>query len=121
MTLKELKNHIESLPKGTVFNYSLSHPFSWRGSYDEVAFAITEESSTREHALSQIDIAYTQEFTGYKGGEFRYKDYTEVHFEEDTSEYTGGGYTEQWIQKILGNDEVASPDVRLTKLIFKVG
>ena len=40
MELKNLKDYISSFPNETVFKYGISKPFSWRGSYDEVAFSI---------------------------------------------------------------------------------
>jgi len=51
MELKEFKQHIESFPKGTKFSYGISKPFSWRGSYDEVAFSIIENEISREDIL----------------------------------------------------------------------
>ena len=68
MELKDFKQHISNFPKGTVFNYGISKPFSWRGSYDEVAFSLVESQMTREEILSNIELAYTETFNGYKGG-----------------------------------------------------
>lgn len=75
MELHELKKYISGFPEGKLFNYGISKPFSWRGSYDEVAFSIVEESMTREEILANIELAYTKTFYGYKGGEYQYNDY----------------------------------------------
>jgi hypothetical protein len=119
MTLLELKQHIESFPAGTIFNYGLSNPFSWRGSYDEVAFSVKEEMSTKEQILEKITKAFTGEFIGWKGGEFRYHGGTDIHFEDDCGTWTDGGYTENWISKILRADQVTDSEHRLISLLFK--
>lgn len=55
MSLKDLKQHIESFPEGHVFKHKLSNPFSWRGSYSEVAFDISlHQKQTREEALEMV-------------------------------------------------------------------
>lgn len=119
MNLGELKKYIKSFPDGTRFEYSLSDPFSWRGSYDEVAFSIEEVSATKEELLEKITKAFTQEFCGYKGGDYRYNGQTPVNFEADESSYSDGGYVEDQISKILDLSLVSSPEERLIKLAFK--
>jgi hypothetical protein len=118
MTLQEFKQTIEALPADAEFNYSISEPFSWRGSYDEVAFAIEYESSTRNQILDRIEQAYSGVFGGYKGGQYSYCDYTEVHFEENYGRYTDGEYTENWISRLTGSEPVKSAEQRLVNLIF---
>lgn len=118
MELKEFKDYIENTEKGKKFNYGISEPFSWRGSYDEVAFEILEQPMTREEILVNIEKAYTGTFYGYKGGEYTYKDYTEVNFEKDTSRYTDGGYCAEMIAKIEDGEIYESQEKRLVKLAF---
>ncbi len=118
MNLIDLKNHISGFPEGTFFDYGLSKPFSWRGSYDEVAFDITEQKTSREDILDKINMAYTETFYGYKGGEYRYSDYTRVNFETSSRSWTNGGYTEEWIAKIECTETYKGPEDRLTKLLF---
>lgn len=118
MELKEFKDYIENTENGKQFNYGISKPFSWRGSYDEVAFEILEQPMTREEILANIEKAYKGTFYGYKGGEYTYKDYTEVHFEEGTSRYTDGGYCAEMIAKIEGGEIYESQEKRLVKLAF---
>ena len=118
MELKEFKQQIEQAEIGKNFDYGISEPFSWRGSYDEVAFEILEQPMTREEILANIEKAYTGTFYGWKGGEYAYEDYTEVHFEEDASRYTDGGYCAEMISKIEGGEAYQSQEMRLVKLAF---
>lgn len=101
MTIQELKTHFESLPKDKELEFKLSRPFSWRGSYDEVAFSIAESKSYPEENLKMIEEALAEEFEGYKGGTYRYSLNTKVNFEEHYSDYTDGGYIGRFLVKAL--------------------
>lgn len=118
MTLGELKNRFEQMEKGKILAYKLSEPFSWRGIYDEVAFEILEEDSTREENLEEIEKALIEEFRGYKGGEFKYDLDTEIHFEYNSSSYTDGGYSRNLIQRIKGEEQFETVEEELVNLIF---
>ena len=118
MTLREFKDHIEKFESGTVFFFGISEPFSWRGIYAEVAFEIVREKTTREDILSKIQLAYTNEFTGYKGGEYRYHDGTEIHFEESQRSYSDGEYVANLIAEIEGKEVYKTQEERLVKLAF---
>lgn len=118
MNLKEFKQHIESFPNGTKFGFGISQPFSWRGVYAEVAFEMLEQPMTKEEILANIELAYTETFYGYKGGEFNYDDYTNIHFEESYGSYTDGGYTSQMIAKIENKEVYSDQEDRLVKLAF---
>jgi hypothetical protein len=120
MTLKEFKNHIDSFTYNKVFDYSISNPFSWRGVYSEVAFTIKPIPSDKEDVLSKINKAYDNEFYGYKGGNYKYDDNTDIHFESEPSSWSDGGYTEELISKILGLTPSRSPEERLIILIFPI-
>ena len=118
MNLVDFKNYINEFSSGTKFEFSISHPFSWRGSYDEVAFEILQTESTKEDVLKMIDKAYTEKFYGYKGGEYRFDDYTPVNFEEGSGRYTDGGYCANWIAKIEEKPAYESQEKRLISMIF---
>lgn len=118
MELKEFKDYVQNFKQGTEFEYGVSDPFSWRGSYDEVAFEVLQEPMTREEILAKIDKAYSEIFYGYKGGKFTFNDCTPVNFEEDTSRYTDGGYCSEMIAKIEGGETYQSQEMRLVKLAF---
>ena len=119
MTLKEFRDYIQSFPKDTKFNYGVSYPFSWRGIYDEVAFELLDEPMTRESMLYNINAAYVEIFTGYKGGEFRYDDDTPIHFEDSISEWTDGEYCLEWVAKIKNEPVFKTHEEHLVKVAFQ--
>jgi hypothetical protein len=119
MLLKELQDYFKGFEENHTFDFGLSQPFSWRGSYDEVAFAVIDKPYTREEILSNIQMAYAKTYTGYKGGEFEYYDYTEVHFEQDSSAYTNGEYARQWIESIVKEPQFQTLQERMVRLMFK--
>ena len=82
MTIKFLKNYFENEENPKFF---LTDVFSWRGIYDEVAFTPSDKGS-KEESLLLINMALTETFRGYKGGNYTYNLYTSVHFEDDESD-----------------------------------
>lgn len=118
MTLQEFKQHIEHHEAFKTFKFGISAPFSWRGIYSDVAFEILDIEMSREEILAHIEEAYSEEFRGYKGGKFSYNDSTDVHFEHDSSSYTGGGYCEDWISKIEDTKPYRSQEMRLVNIAF---
>lgn len=119
MELKDFQQHISGFPDGTQFDFGITEPFSWRGSYDEVAFSIVENPMLKEDILKNIELAYSETFYGYKGGEYRYGASTTVNFEEEGSRnYSDGGYTARMIARIEETQEYKSQEDRLVKLAF---
>lgn len=118
MKLKDFKKHIESFSNGTKFNFGISQPFSWRFTYKEVAFEMLERPMTKEEILSNIELAYTERFYGYKGGEYEYDDYTDIHFEKSYASWSEGDYVSSWIAKIEEKEQYQSQEERLVKLAF---
>ncbi len=94
LTLEDLKNKYMQMNSKTILPFGISEPFSWRGSYEEVAFAIVEDISV-EDCLEHIDQALNNTFEGWKGGEFEYDLFTEVHFEEYAGGYSDGLYSKR--------------------------
>lgn len=74
---------------------------------------------TREEILTRISLAYSDTFFGYKGGEFTYDDYTNIHFEEDSGSYTDGDYASRWIAKIEDKEKYSDQEDRLVKIAFQ--
>lgn len=104
MTLKDLKQFFEELPKDEHISFSLSHPFSWRGSYDEVAFSIDLDTySLPSHNLEMIDEAITGTYQGWKGGNYSYDLDTDVNFEESEGRWSNNGYVLNIMFKALLN------------------
>lgn len=118
MKLGDLKYRIESHPQGTCFSYSLSDPFSWRGVYAEVAFTVLDERCCREELLEKINRALSDEFIGWKGGEYFYNKDTPVHFEERHGDYSNGDYSRQLVSEILSTKVYRTPESHLIDLIF---
>jgi hypothetical protein len=119
MELGKFKEYIESFENNYLFDYSISEPFSWRGSYCEVAFSIENESSTKEDILEKILLAYNNIFRGYKGGEYKYTDNTDIHFEYDYSSYSGEGYAQRLIEDITRKEEPLTIEEKLVRLAFQ--
>jgi hypothetical protein len=118
MTLGEFKRQVEQTIGVSEFRYGISEPFSWRGSYDEVAFAIIEGPMSKQEFLRRINSAYNYAFYGYKGGEYEYSDSTPVNFEEGNARYTDGKYCAEWIAKIEDSEMFKGQEERLTSLIL---
>ena len=119
MTLKEFKDYISQFPEGKLFQYGISEPFTWRGSYDEVGFAIDEERMTKEEILDKIQDAYRLTYRGCIGGDFyEYSDDTEVNFEEDNNKWTDGHYTIDMIAQIEKNQNLKCQEEKLVKMAF---
>lgn len=119
MTLSDFKEYIESFPDGHAFEFGVSCPFSWRGSYDEVAFRVSKMPTTKEHTLENIEFALSGTFFGYKGGEFQYFPFTEIHFEENNGRYTDGGYCLGLLSRIESETQYKDNEERLVKKAFK--
>ncbi len=118
MNLGQFEQHIKSFPDGTIFKYGISEPFSWAGAFAEVAFQMLEASMTREQILERINLAFTETFIGYKGGEFIYGNMTPVNFEEGIGSWTDGEYVSRWIAKLEQSSPYQSQEERLVKLAF---
>ena len=117
MTLLEFKKLVEKT-NNEVLKYGISEPFSWRGSYSEVAFEVIKEETKRDVVLENIKKAYDGVFYGYKGGEYTFDDNTDVNFEYDTSSYTNGGYCAEIIAEIEDTIPYTSEEHRLATLAF---
>ena len=113
-----MKTYFRNFKDETKFEYGISEPFSWRGSYDEVAFEILREEMSKEDIIRRIELAYSETFVGYKGGEYTFNDYTPVNFETDTGSYTDGGYTADMIAELEEKEPVYDNDYRLVELAF---
>ncbi len=118
MTLGELKQHFEGFAANTIFNFALSSPFSWRGSYNEVCFTIIKHASSKEENLDKINSALTDTFFGWKGGEFSYDENTTVNFEPARGSYTDGYYARELIAEIEGSKYFFDEETKLVNLAF---
>lgn len=120
MNLKQFRQHIEKSDYGQIFGYGISEPFSWRGSYDEVAFSILEKPMKREAILAEIMKAYGNLFHGYKGGVYYYNNNTLVNFETSEDEWSNGDCCKNHLFDAVGDCEFHSNDaeMELVELLF---
>lgn len=117
MTLGELKTFIENQEKQT-FDFGLSLPFPWRGSYAEVAFSILKEQTSKVDLLKSVDDALSGRFRSYKGRNFNYDLQTDVNFEMDYSAYSDGEYCRRLISEIEDSEPYDTEEQKLVKLAF---
>lgn len=102
MYLAELLEMAEGL-EDREYDFGLSDVFSWRGVYSEVAFSIGRNIH-KNAMLELVNKALTEEFTGWKGGEYTYDKYTDVYFERDRSYYSDGAYLMSFLSKHADSD-----------------
>lgn len=114
MTLGEMKE-LFLKSNQEILDYGVSEPFSWRGSYDEVAFRI-ERNVSKKECLDRIFKALNDKFYGYKGGEFYFNEHTPVNFESSSDSYSDGEYREEIITEVEGCGG-SDRDLYLTKLM----
>ena len=84
-----------------VFSIAFDEAHSYRGYYDEVAFEPATGVSVGK-IKQQIERAFNETFTGYKGGEFQYSADTPVHLAYYGSA-EGGEHFEAFVDRM--NDE----------------
>lgn len=75
ITLGQAKRLLEMLPPEAVATYGFTSAHSYRGYYNQVAFEPVCGVSVRQ-MLSEVNKALSETFTGYKGGDFTYNEYT---------------------------------------------
>ena len=74
--LPGLIERLEAADPEHVVRWGFSAPSSYRGYYEDVAFA-PAENVTVGHMLEHARAALGQTFTGYKGGEYLCRQYTD--------------------------------------------
>lgn len=78
-TIDNLRNYFINTPEEDL-KFFLVDVFSWRGIYADVAF-VPSKFGNKEESLDIINRALTEEFIGYKGGNYKYDEDTRIHFE----------------------------------------
>jgi hypothetical protein len=79
--LGDLINWLEKQPKNGVIAEGFGAPMSYRGYYEDVAFA-PERNAKISDMLLQAKYALGQTFTGYKGGKYKMNEYTDCWISE---------------------------------------
>ena len=116
LTLEDLKNKYLAMDVNTKLSYGIGEPMSWRGVYSEVAFPIVKNTTAGE-CMKMVDKALNDTFEAWKGGEYQYDLFTEVHFEQGEGCYSDLGYTRDIIEEITGNMEEESLQHKLINLM----
>lgn len=75
-TLKQVIEHLSTLPADMPVAHGFGHPHSYRGYYEELAFEPVE-NTTAGAMLSAAKSAVGQTFMGWKGGEFTMREHTD--------------------------------------------
>lgn len=91
MTIEEFKDKIKSYP-GDRMPFCIEDVFSWRGVYAEPACCISTREVSKEENLSMLSVLTSNTFTGWKGGEYRYHDYNDIHFEVSAGSWSDGEF-----------------------------
>jgi len=104
MTIQELTNRISSL--GNTMDFCIEDVFSWRGSYNEPACTISTNNTTKEHNLYMLGLLTTETFFGWKGGEYTYRAYSDIHFEEDAGSWSDGKFINSFLLNNANNKDV---------------
>jgi hypothetical protein len=79
MTIIQLKNFLNRFSDDKICLYGFSSPHSYRGYYDQAAVVPTQNVTIAE-MKSTLDKLLTDTFEGWKGGEYKYDEDTEIHF-----------------------------------------
>lgn len=89
MTLGKLIKFLERQDQEKVLRKSFLTPCSYRGYYEQLAFVEAENVKCAD-MLAAAKSALGETFGGYKGGEFKMDEYTDVWIVE-SPRYTGDG------------------------------
>ena len=87
INLAELIEELEKLPQDKFVSHGFHNPHSYRGYYQELAFEPKKDAKISGMLACAKD-ALGSTYTGWKGGEFTMKEWTECYITEEGS---GGG------------------------------
>ena len=109
MTLRDLTQTLECYDPETRVPFGLGNPHSWRGSYDEIAFEIVENTTVGE-MLQTARAVEGQVMEGYKGGEYRMTLDTAVNI-DDGGCYSGGQAIWGLLLKLMCDSAAPRPEI----------
>lgn len=84
VTLGDLIRYLESLPPDQPVEHGFSHPHSYRGYYEDLAFSPVEQTTVGA-MLQAAKSALGRTFHGYKGGEYTMGEHTDCWLSEHGS------------------------------------
>lgn len=104
MNINEFKLLCETHPELEI-NFQPYNCGSWRGVYAEPCIFISEGKSVLSAFLPFIERLTTEDFYGYKGGDYRYEDCDPINFEISSDCWSDG----ETLQRLLiENHDLAS-------------
>ena len=81
MILKELIEYLEHKPPNTLVSHGFNNPHAYRGSYEDLAFEPTENTTVGE-MLKCAKKALGTTYMGWKGGKFKMGGHVDVYIAE---------------------------------------
>lgn len=105
MTLGELIKILESAPQSRRLALGFDHPHSYRGYYEQLAFEPARDI-TVERMLTCARAALHQTFCGWKGGDYRMDEHTDVWLACEGS--TGETIGPNFLQLMLASESKES-------------
>ena len=100
MELQEYIFLLEQCPRDRVMITGLGNPHSWRGSYQELAFEIVDNTTIGE-MLDCANGCVGKTFMGWKGGDFKMDETTEIHIELEEGAYSNNSTLMHLFFKLL--------------------
>jgi len=100
MQVYELLDYLHAKPATATVPFTLSDPHCDRGDYANLAFCKEDVPSTVADLIAVIEAAKGQTFEGYKGGDFRMSDWTDVYI-GDSSYDCGEPATFLWLDAVM--------------------
>lgn len=91
MTVYELIERLKTYNQELILPFGFSRAFSWRGSYQHIAFAPVKEMTVGQ-TLANVMSAVGTTHTGYKGGDYICTLDTECYLASDHGDYRGNEY-----------------------------
>jgi hypothetical protein len=108
MQLSTLIEHLRDMHPDTVLKFGFGEPASYRGSYDELAFAPLPAARVGD-MLTHAEGALGQTFVGYKGGDFTMGEWTPTHICKYGSSGDGTQISDALVAYWMEEDETQSP------------
>ena len=105
---------LKQYPRDQKVKRGFGELYSWRGSYDEAAVGIVEETTVGE-MLDYAETAIGTTMYGYKGGEYPIGSHTTLNVEEK-GRYTDGGYVMGLLLDLMLNDTADDLQAEIERL-----
>jgi len=99
MMVKEVLTYLDNLHPATALPFTLSDPHCDRGSYRDVAFALTNEPSTVAEVRAVVASVIGKTYYGWKGGDFTMDEWSDCCIGPDYGE-VGEPITQLWLDAV---------------------